>query len=525
MSPLLFLVLSVCAAALLGTARHLHARWRARSWRWLLAGPPLAAALALLVILAVTLLLQTSGVAAFFARAGLFVAALGLLGYGLRIYPHRPLIYLAAVPALLSLVLTIPRIAADTRAWVPLAAFDGLVALIALVDLGSLPRRRSLTIDREVGRVASLGKPHPVTLVMANYSGRPRTLWVRDGVPQELAAEPSEFHLRLAARSRATLSYHTRNARRGAFQLTTTHVRVRSRWGFWQRLLDYDVPSVVHVYPDMKQLSEYALLARTNRLSLMGVRRTRRIGQDHEFERLRDYTPDDNYRHIDWRSTARRRKLTVKDFQSNQSQRLIFLLDCGRMMTNLAGGLSLLDHALNSMLMLSYVALARGDAVGAICFSDEIHSFVPPAAGSRQMNRLLHAAFDRFPRLVESRYDQAFLYLANHCRKRTLVILITNLIDEVNANQVGQYLGAFSGKHLPLGVLLRDHQLFDAAESPDPRGEALFRAAAAVDIITWRSQVLADLESKGVLSLDLYPEDLAAPLINSYLEIKARHLL
>jgi uncharacterized protein (DUF58 family) len=520
-----FLVLLVCAAALAGAARHLHGRWRGRGWVWLAAGPLWAAAVGLLLVLAVTLLVQTSGVAAFFARAGLLLAALGLLAYWLRVYPHRPLIYLASVPALLSLALAVPRVAADERAWIPLALLDGLVALVALVDLASLPRRGALGIDREVGRVASLAKPHPVTLIVANYSRRPHSLWIRDGVPHELAAEPSEFGLRLAARSRATLTYHMHNARRGAFQITTAHVRVRSRWGFWQRLLDYDAVSVVHVYPDMKQLSEYALLARTNRLSLLGVRRTRRIGQDHEFERLRDFTPDDNYRHIDWRSTARRRKLTVKDFQSNQSQRLIFLLDCGRMMTNLAGGLSLLDHSLNAMLMLSYVALSRGDAVGAICFSDEIHSFVPPAAGSRQMNRLLHAAFDRFPRLVESRYDQAFLYLANHCRKRTLVILITNLIDEVNANQVGQYLGAFSGKHLPLGVLLRDHQLFDAADCPDPRGESLYRAAAAIDIITWRSQVLADLESKGVLSLDLYPEDLTAPLINSYLEIKARHLL
>jgi uncharacterized protein (DUF58 family) len=275
----------------------------------------------------------------------------------------------------------------------------------------------------------------------------------------------------------------------------------------------------------MKQLSEYALLARTNRLNLLGVRRTRRIGQNNEFERLRDYTPDDNYKHIDWRSTARRRKLTVKDYQTNQSQRLIFLLDCGRMMTNMAGELSLLDHSLNAMLMLSYVALSHGDSVGLLCFSDEIHGFVPPTSGLRQMNRLLHASFDRFPRLVESRYDQAFLYLATHCRKRSLVILISNLIDEVNANQVGQYLRSFVGKHLPLGVLLRDRHLFEAADVPNPDEDALYRAAAAADILTWRQQVLADLEAKGVLSLDVFPEGLTAPLINSYLEIKARHLL
>jgi uncharacterized protein (DUF58 family) len=195
------------------------------------------------------------------------------------------------------------------------------------------------------------------------------------------------------------------------------------------------------------------------------------------------------------------------------------------MMTNEAAGLSLLDHALNSMLMMSYVALRQGDSVGAICFSDEIHCFVPPRGGMRQMNQLLHASFDRFPRLVESRYDEAFLYLAAHCRKRALVVLLSNVIDEVNSNQIQQYLTSFVGRHLPLAVLLRDRVLFDAADMSPSNDEELYRAAAAADILAWRQQVLADLSAKGVLSLDVFPEELTAPLVNQYLDIKARHLL
>ena len=220
----------------------------------------------------------------------------------------------------------------------------------------------------------------------------------------------------------------------------------------------------MHVYPNMVQLSEYALLARSNRLSLMGVRRSRRIGQDHDFERLRDYTVDDNYKHIDWRATARRNKLTVKEYQTSQSQRIVFLLDCGRMMNTMSAGLSLLDHALNAMLMLGYVALRQGDSVGLVCFSDRIHKSVPARGGMSQMNHLLHASFDRFPQLVESRYDLAFLHLATRFRKRALVVLVSNLIDEVNSFQVKRYLQAQVGRHLPLCVLLRDRQLFEAAE-------------------------------------------------------------
>jgi len=240
---------------------------------------------------------------------------------------------------------------------------------------------------------------------------------------------------------------------------------------------------------------------------------------------LRDYTLDDNYKYMDWRATARRSKLTVKDFQTSHSQRLIFLLDCGRLMTNEANGLSLLDHSLNAALMLSYVALRQGDSVGMVCFADRILSYVPPKGGMTQMNQLLHASFDRFPELVESRYDDAFLHLASHCKKRSLVVLITNIIDEVNSHQVQSYLGTLVGKHLPLGVLLRDHQLFSAADAPFTGDPSLFRSAAAAEILSWRHQVLRDLEHKGVLALDVFPEDMTAPLVNSYLQIKARHLL
>jgi uncharacterized protein (DUF58 family) len=513
-------------ALLFAGVRRLYVRRADHRIAFWLAAPLLAVlAAGALLTLIVRLLLVAEGVSQFALRAALLLAVLAVVGRFWRIYPHRPLVFLAAGPALVSLGLLAPKLAALPAMLIAIIAFDSLVASIAIFDLLTLPRRDAFVVDREAGRVASLRQAHPVNLIAANQSSRDFFIWIRDGAPEELSPQPDEFRFRLAARSRATFTYQARPIRRGAFQLAKIHLRARSRLGLWQRLLDYDASSVIHVYPDMKQLTEYALLARTNRLNLLGVRRTRRIGQDNEFERLRDYTPDDNYKHIDWRSTARRRKLTVKDFQTNQSQRLIFLLDCGRMMTNLAGDLSLLDHSLNAMLMLSYVALSHGDSVGLLCFSDEVHGFVPPTSGMHQMNRLLHASFDRFPRLVESRYDQAFLHLAQHCRKRSLVILISNLIDEVNANQVGQYLQSFVGKHLPLGVLLRDRHLFEAADAANPDDEALYRAAAAADILTWRQQVLADLEAKGVLSLDVFPEGLTAPLINSYLEIKARHLL
>ncbi len=448
------------------------------------------------------------------------LACLSAVAYWKRIYPRRRLVAWALLPVLVSLGLL-----ATSQLLPWLVGVNVALMIVVAADLATIPRRRWFACERDMVRVASLRKPHPVKLTISNRSPRALAIQVRDDVPQECDATPEQFTVRVPPQSRVSVGYQIAPSRRGAFYLEAIYLRVTSLLGLWQRDLQLPAHSELDVYPDMQQMDEYAVLARTNRLSLFGLGRQRRIGQDNEFERLRDYTLDDNYKHIDWRSTARRGKLTVKDFQINQSQRVIFLIDCGRMMTGTAAGISLLDHALNAALMLSYVALRKGDSVGLVCFADEIQRFVPPRAGRNQMNRLLHASFDRFATLVESRYDEAFVYLNSRSRKRSLVILITNVIDEVNSHQVSRYLTSVVGRHLPLAVLLRDHAIFDAATAPPHDDASLFRAAAAAEIVTWRRNVLADMQSQGVMALDVFPEQMTAPLVNRYLEIKARHLL
>jgi uncharacterized protein (DUF58 family) len=437
-----------------------------------------------------------------------------------RIVPHRSYVVLFVIPFVGSLVLAL---APEVLPIVILS--DVALLMIGAADLFSIPRANSFLISRQCIKIASLGKPQDVELDVDNLTKRQLRVAIRDDVPDNFAVAKASFEVELAPQSRSHLRYEFTPQKRGAYELETVYVRSWSRWGFWQRDFKLKVATRIHVYPDMQQLSKYAILARTNRLSLLGVRRTRRVGQDHDFERLRDYTPDDNYKLIDWRSTARRNKLTVKDFQTSQSQRIIFLVDCGRMMTNEYGGLNLLDYSFNAMLMLSFVALRQGDSVGMISFSDRVHNYVPPRGGMSQMNHLLHASFDRFPNLVESRYDQAFLYLDSYCKKRSMVILMTNVLDEVNAFQVQQYLGNLVGKHLPLGVILRDHALFKKADVINPEGDTLYEAAAAAEILNWRHQIIGDMQRQGILAVDEFPEDMTAPLVNQYLAIKARHLL
>lgn len=444
-----------------------------------------------------------------------------------KIYPSMGWVILLAI-SLVACVITIfvPNFLVIT------AAIDVLLVLLSLADWMWvwIQSRSGIQVQRETPSIMSLGVPVDSELTVENRTSMTLIGHVRDDLPEHFTSNPDQHRMQLPPLGRMTVRRKLTPGQRGSFQLRHVYLKFRSPARLWVCLKQIPLQHPVKVYPDMKQLSDYALLARTNRLSLIGVRKTRRIGQDSDFERLRDYSRDDNYRHIDWRSTARRNKLTVRQFQSDQSQRVIFLLDCGRMMTNSRDGYSLLDHAMNSMLMMAYVALHQGDSVGLLCFSDTIHSYIPPRGGSSQMNRLLQAGFDQFPRMVESRYDQAFLYLSTHCKRRSLVVLATNVIDEVNAGAVVDYLGNINGQHLPLGVLLRDRQMFEAADSPDgPAGEgdefSMYRSAAAADILLWRDQVIRDLGHRGVLTVDAFPDELTAPLVNEYLKVKAKHLL
>ena len=438
-----------------------------------------------------------------------------------RIWPGRALAMLFLAPGLLSLGVFVTETVKPA-----VLALDLVAAAVALADLASLRGASRFRVSRQCGSVCSLGEPQAVTLAIENLGRRGRRLRVRDDVPDVFTADPAEFQLDSPGKSRVELEYRFVPGKRGTYTLGQVDALVSSRLGCWRRACSWPVQTVVRVYPDVRQIARYTMLARRDRLSVLGLRASRRLGTDNEFERLRDYAEGDDPRHLDWRATARRRKLTVRAFQHNQSQRIMFLVDCGRMTAgDTGGGLSPLDHALNAMLLLSHVALIRGDQVGLLAFSDRTRAFVPPAGGPRRIRRLVHAVHNVFPEYVESRYDRAFLELEERCRKRSLVVVLTNVFDDVNAQIITEYLGNLTGRHLPLGVFLRDHDLFALADNAPERGPELFSGAAAAELLNWRERVLAGLRRRGVLTLDVFPDDLTGQLVSRYLEIKARHLL
>jgi uncharacterized protein (DUF58 family) len=437
------------------------------------------------------------------------------------IWPGRALGVALVIPALASLALLASR-----HVLPAVLAIDIAIALVAVFDLASLRGAGQMVLQRRMSQVCSLGEPAEVELVLENPGRAGRAMRLRDDVPDEFSADPATFEVAVPGHRQAVLAYRLVPRRRGTYVFERVDALVASQLGLWRRQCHWPLRTEVRVYPDIHQVARFAILARRDRLSTIGVRRSRRLGMDNEFERLRDYTEGDDPRHVDWRATARRRKLTCRAFQLNQSQRIVFLIDCGRLMAgDTGGGLSPLDHAFNAMLLLAHVALKKGDQVGLIAFSDRVRAYVAPGGGPRRINRLVHSVHNVFPEMVESRYGRAFIELEQRCRKRSLVVLMTNLFDELSAALFGEYLRNLTQRHLPLAVFLRDHDLFALAERAPDHGPALYQGAAAASLLNGRERSLARLRQSGVLTLDAFPEELTSELVNRYLEIKARHLL
>jgi len=280
----------------------------------------------------------------------------------------------------------------------------------------------------------------------------------------------------------------------------------------------------VRVYPSFEQLRNWGVMAREDERRLP-VRVRRRPGGENEFERLRPYAPGDNYRHIDWKATARRREFVTREYGQESNQNVIFLLDCGRMMSARSGELTAFDHALNAALTMGQVALRHGDRVGLLAFDDKVRAWLPPKGGSRSGSRLIRGTYDLFPSFREPDYALAMRYISSRVRRRSLVVLMTSVVDEVNADTTAAILRAMRSRHLPLCVWIRDSGVEQLVS--DPRASKLdyFHAGAAAELLAWRDRSLKDIQRRGAMVVDAEADKLTPRLLSRYLEIKARRLL
>jgi len=434
--------------------------------------------------------------------------------------PARKAVWLAAVPAVLSLT-----VLAVGGGFYAILLLDAVVVAALVADYRTLPRKSCLSVERDLQHTFALSRSYPVAVVLLNRLDRELALEVNDDLPEAGEVQDLPCAVRLAPRSRVALEYRLALHARGRHRLERVYVRGGSRLGFWQRILTYEVAATVTVYPDVKQVTDYLTLARRHQVSLLGIRRLGQAGGDSEFERLKEYHTDDEFRHIAWKATAKQNRLISKAFQVNENQSVTFMLDCGRMMLGRVGDVDVMDYALNAVLMLGCVAVKNHDNVGLLTFSDHVESYLPPKGGPGQMKRLIHAVHDRSAKEAASNFREAFGYLSRHWRRRALLVLITQAIDDVTFGGLKREILPLRTRRLPLLVLLRDRGVTDMVEAEPKSEKSLYRSAAAAEFLGWRRRHVEDLRRQGILCLDVHPEELTAKLVNEYLRIKARHLL
>ncbi len=433
-------------------------------------------------------------------------------------FPARALVLLLLLPLGLALLS-----AADPTP-VPYLLVDGVIVLVAALD-AALGAKFHVRLSREAPNVFSLGRPNRVRLRVSSTARRRLRVQLTDEVlvPGQVVGLPASRVL--AAKDRVVVEYTVHPERRGAFSLGRHFVRQLSPLGLWVREKRLPAAHEVRVYPDLMNLRAFDLLARQERQYAM-LRAIRRRGGESEFERLRDYTRDDEYRSIDWKATAKKQRLIAREYQLESDQSLMLLLDAGRLMTATVDGLSRLDHALNTALMLGHVASRTGDRVGLLGFDSQVRGFVEPTAGPAASRRLIRASYALHPQLVEPDFERAFAVLSARVRRRSLVVLFTHLVDDVGATRVARRVRAVAKNHLPLVVLFRDVEVERLLQpQAGELAEALYQRAAAAESMRWQEGVMTEMRRAGAHVLHVGPRALTGSVINHYLEIKARRLL
>lgn len=409
-------------------------------------------------------------------------------------------------------------------AWMPSLAMVWKVAgvaaaLVALSDAALVWWARPLSIARRLPARFALNQDAEVTITLRNEGGSPADVELFDGIPRYAVAEALPWSGQVPPRREIRVVYPVKLVERGDAVFHSVHVRRCSPLGLWSRRSLHLGPETVKVYPNYEPVIRFALLAMQHRESPMGIVRRPRAGSSRDFHQLRDYRDGDPLSQIDWKATSRRQLLISRDYQEQRDQSLVFLLDTGRRMRALDGGMPQFDHVLNAILLVSHVALRQGDQVAVKSFGGT-DRWLPPMKGSHAMPVLLNHLYDYQTTTAPSDFAAAVEKLMARQRRRSLVVLLTNLRGE-DGKELLPALQVLGTKHLVLLASMREAVVQEAFDKPVDSFPSALRYLAADRYVQERREILATLGASGVLTLDTTAEDFPVRLANSYFDIKA----
>lgn len=410
-----------------------------------------------------------------------------------------------------------------------------LVYDLALVAAAYLDYRRTedvsqLEVTRQMPRRFMIGEENEVRINLSLHPPRQLVFMIKDEYPPELELRGDRILMaaptrRLGRAAEATVKYRLYAASRGDYGFGDIVLRWQGAWGLIIKQARIRAAERIKVYPNINEARRHELSAHRNRQLLSGLRKTRVRGQGREFESLRDYVIGDEIRNISWTSTARRGRLITRQYQIERNQSIVVLVDAGRLMTSRIEHLSKLDHAINAALAIGYVATSGGDNVGLLVFNRQVVTYLPPHRGHAQLLAMTEALYNVKPQMIEPSYARAFQYLSRNCKRRSLVVILTDLVDRDASSELLAYTAALLPRHLPLIVTIGDNDL-RALVAQEPQGVAdVYRQSVAEELLQQREEALGRITELGGLALDVPAGKLSFELVNKYLEVKERGLL
>jgi uncharacterized protein (DUF58 family) len=402
-----------------------------------------------------------------------------------------------------------------------LLLLNGLLLAVVVVDGVAAVRPAAVEVERTVPGVVALGAEAEVRWAVRNRSGRPVRVQVADELAPSLRPGRRRFAVRLPRRGSATVRSTIRPTRRGRFTPTEVVVRTDGPLGLVARQARRAVPGLVRVYPRFRSREEAELRIERARILEVGMRSARGRGTGTEFDQLRDYGPDDDHRRIDWSATARTGRPIVRTYRAERNQVVVLLLDAGRTMAGQVAGVPRLEHAMDAAMCVTTVATRLGDRTGLVAFDAGVRAVVPPSAGRHQLGRVTEAMYDLEPQLVESDVRGAFATAVARFKRRSMLVLLTDLVEQSVGESLLPALPLVARHHLVLVGAVQDPEVVAWAAAPADDAEAAYRKAAAVAALDSRARATARLRALGLLVVDAPPGRLAPMLTDAYLDAKA----
>lgn len=399
-----------------------------------------------------------------------------------------------------------------------------LLLLVAVTIDGLLlfGKKEGVHARRELTERFSAGDHNKVKLHFRNHYGFPARLRVIDELPVQFQERKWLRKMRLEVNGNAELEYTLRPTDRGEYVFNDINVFVKGPLGLVVRRYIFPAYRVVKVYPSYLQMRRFQLLAVSNRLQEVGVKRIRKLGHSLEFEQIKEYVRGDDYRTINWKATARKDSLMVNNYTDERSQQIYCLINKGRVMKMPFQGMSLLDHAVNAALVLSNVALVKLDKAGLITFSEQVDSFLPADKKSTQMNLILEALYRQQTRFLEADYEKLFSVIRNRVSNRSLLVLFTNFESLEGLQREMTALKKMAKYHLLLVVFFENTELQSVITGKASTIEDIYIKTIAEKFAYEKRLMVKELHMNGIPAILTSPEHLTVNTINKYLELKTR---